>query len=114
MQQGVFVVAVAGMDNESGRLVDNEQVVVLIDDVERDVLRRNGEVVRLMIKQNLDDITGFDAVVAGHSTAIHPYIAGIGSRLDAIAAGVGHVLCQVVVYTLLALSGIHLAAPAFP
>ena len=114
MEEGVFVVAVTGMNDQTGRLVDHEQVVVLIDDVERYVLRRDGVVMRFVVEQHLNDITGFDAVVGGHGLAVDPHITRIRGRLDTVAARVGHVHREVFVNALLALALVHLASPAFP
>ena len=112
MQERVLVVAMPGMNNESGGFVDHQQVFVLIHNIERDILRRDGEVMRLMIQQHLNDIAGFDAVIGRYGLPVDPYITGIRSRLDAIAAGVGHVLGEVFVNAFFALTFIHLAAPA--
>ena len=47
VEQGVLKrpgpIASPRMDDESGRLVDHDQVIVLEDDVERDILRRRGK-----------------------------------------------------------------------
>ena len=101
-----------GMNDEAGRFIDNKQILVFIDDIEGDIFRRDGEVMRLVIEQHLDDIAGFDAVVRGDRRTVDPHISCIRSRLDAVSACVGHVLGEVFVDSLLALALIDLAAPA--
>ena len=111
MKEGVFVVAVPWMNDESGGFVDNHEVVVFINDIKRDILRRDGKVMRLMVEHHLNDIPGFDAIVRGNRRTVHPYIPGIGGRLDPITTGIGHVLREVLVHALFALTFIHLATP---
>ena len=112
MKKRVLVVAMSGMNNESGGFVDYQQVLVLIDNVERYIFRRDGEIVRLMIQQHLDYISGLDLIVRGYGTSVDPHIAGIRSRLDAVAAGVGHVLRQIFVHADFPLAFIYFAPPA--
>ena len=114
MKKCVLVVAVTWMNDETGRFIDDEQIIIFIDDIERYVLRCDGEVMWLMIEQDLDDITGFDAVVGGHRLSVDPYVPCIRSRLDTVTAGVGHMLRQVFVNALFALTFIYLASPSFP
>src|SRR5216684_3628341 len=47
INQGALLVARSRMDDHSGRLVDDDQVLVLEADVERDRLRHRGRVIRL-------------------------------------------------------------------
>ena len=111
MKERMLVVTMPGMDDETGVFIDYQQVFILIDDIEGDILRRDGEVMGLMIEQHLDDITGFDAVVGSDRRTVDPHITGIRSRLDAVTAGVGHMLGEVFVDTLFALPLIDLASP---
>ena len=113
MEERVLVVAMSGMNDEAGRFIDDQQILVFINDIEGDIFRGDREVMRLVIEQHLDDIAGFDAVVGRNGTTIHPHVACVRSRLDAVSAGVGHVLGKVFVDTLLTLALIDLAAPAF-
>ena len=114
MKQCVLVVAVSWMNDQTCRFVNHQQIVVLIDDVERNILRRDGEIVRLMIQQHLDNIAGFNAVIGCYRVTIHPHITCVRSRLDTVTAGVGHVLGKVFVYSFLALPFVHFAPPALP
>ena len=101
-----------GVDHQSCGFVDYEQIGVFIYDLQRDILRRDGIVMGLMIQQHLNDIARFDAVIGRHRLAVHPHITGIRSGLDAVAAGVGHMLREIFVNPLLALPLVDLAAPA--
>ena len=73
VEQGAAPVAVARMDDESGRLVEDEQRLVLIDDIERNVLgrRRLGPFVRRLGDADL--------------LAAPEFVLGLGER------GAGHV-----------------------
>ena len=111
MEEGVLIVTMSGMDDESGGFVHHQQVIVLIDDIERYVLRRDGEIMRFMIEQDLYNITRFDAVVGCDRFSVRPHVTRVRSRLDTVAAGVGHVLGKVFVYAFFALPLVHLTAP---
>ena len=50
MEQRVLVVAVTRMNDQTGRFVDDQQVVVFIDDIERDILRCDGEVMGFVVQ----------------------------------------------------------------
>lgn len=113
IEQGVLVVAMSRVDNHSGRFVDQHQVVVFIDDVEWNILGVDGIVVWLVVEQHLDDVTGANFLVGSHGLAIDPHVAGIRSRLDAVAAGSGHVLAQVFIHANGGLAFIDLGAPTF-
>ena len=65
MQKGMLIVTMPGMNDKAGRFINNEQVFVFVNDIEGDILRRDGEVMGFMVQQHLDDITWFDAVVGG-------------------------------------------------
>ena len=110
----MLVVTVSGMNDQSGGFIDHHQVLVFIYDRQGDILRRDGVVMGFMIQQHLDDITRFDAIVRGNRRTVHPYIPGIGGRLDPITTGIGHVLREVLVHAFLALTLIYFASPALP
>ena len=67
-----------------------------------------------MIQQHLDYISGFDTVIGGNRFSVNPYVACIRSRLDTVAAGIGHVLCEIFVYPFFSLTLIYLAPPSLP
>ena len=110
----MFVVPVTGMNDQTGLFIDHQQVLILIHDVQRDIFRCDGVVMRFMIQQHLNDIAGFDAIIGSDGATVHPHITSIRSRLDAVTARVGHMLCQVLVNALFALTLIHLTSPTLP
>jgi len=111
MKERMLVVTVPGMNDESGGFVNDHEVVVFIDDIKGDILRRDGEVMRLMVEHHLNDIPGFDAIVGCNRRSIDPHITCVRSRLDTVSAGIGHVLREVLVHALFALTFVHLATP---
>ena len=100
-------VAVTGMYNQSGRLVDNQHVVVLVNDVERDVLGHHLVLVARAVHHHLHHVEGLYAVVRFHRLAVNQYAARLGSLLHAVARRSGQPLGQKLVdaQQLLALVG---------
>ena len=89
MQQGVdqrsVAVAGGGMDHQPGRLVDHQQMLVFIDDRQRDFLRlvvgglRVGKRQReALVAFHLDRRIAYSRAVTGQS-------AGLGQHLEAFA-----------------------------
>ncbi len=111
VEERVFVVAVTGVNDQSGGFSHDEQVCILIDDSERDIFGLDVVVVWLVVQQNLDNLQRFDLVVAADGSAVHPYVAGIGSGLDAVARGARHMFRQVLIHADGCLALIHLTTP---
>jgi hypothetical protein len=93
-------VEVAGtrVHDESGGLVHDHQVAILIDNVERNILSDNGIVVRWLMEHQGDSIGGPYLIVALHRTAIDMYEPRIGGFLYAVTAGMLHPHKQILVY----------------
>ena len=68
----------------------------------------------LMIEQDLYYIPGFDAVVGGNGFSVDPHVSGVRSRLNTVAARIGHVLSKVFIDSLFTLPFIYFAPPTFP
>ena len=103
----------AGMDNEAGGFVDNHQLVVLIDHIQRDVLGFDGGVIVRTVEHQRDNIAGTHLIVALDGTLVDVDKAGIGSLLDTVTGGVAQMLHHIFVHTQRHLSGIYLQADMF-
>ena len=77
-------VAVPRMNNHSGRFVDNKKVVVLIDYVQRDVLRQDLEAAAAVRHHEADHIAGTYNEVRFRNLVIHTYIAFLDGTLDPV------------------------------
>jgi hypothetical protein len=78
-------VAVRGVDEHAGGLDDDEQLVVLEEDVERQPLGRHRRRLALVVG-DLDRVARFDLVAAGARDAVHRARAAPGEHADAHAA----------------------------
>ena len=85
VEEGACEVAVAGVDDEAGTLVDHENILVLIDDVEGYGLGEHLEVVRRLWEEDADLVTGLDLVVGLGLFAVHEDAACLGGSLDFVA-----------------------------
>ena len=87
VDQGAFVVAVAGVDHHAGGLVDDEQVVVFVDNVERDVLGDYLYSAPPVGHDEADDVSGADYVVGFDGLVPYLHEPFLDGALDAVARG---------------------------
>ena len=89
-------VTVAGMHDHSGGLVDNEEVVVLIDYVQRNVLRQDLKAAAAVRHHEADHIAWADDKVRFRNLVIHTYITLFDRALNPVSGSVlemsGHIL----------------------
>ena len=92
-------VEIAGtrMHDHSGRLVDDHQRVVFIDDVERNVLGLDGGIVARTVEHQRDDVARTNLVIAFHRSIVDMDEARIGSLLDAVARRMLHLFLHIFV-----------------
>ena len=74
------------VDHHAAGLVDNDNVRILIDDVERDILRFKRNVLRFR-KEQLDHVPGISAVILLQRPAVKQDSPGVQTFLD-LAAGI--------------------------
>ena len=75
VHQGAVEMPVAGMHAHAGRLVDYQEIVVLIDYVERYVLGQDFEAVPLIRHHETDDVIRTDYGIGLCKLVIHTHIA---------------------------------------
>ena len=107
VEEGSGEVSVAGMDHQSGRLVDDDDIVVLVDDVERHGFGQQLGVVRRLGQQHADGVGRLDAVVRLDGFAVDLHAARFGGRLYLVARDGGEVLLQIAVDAEQLLSFVH-------
>ena len=108
--QGAVEVAHSGVNYQACRLVDDHQLVVFIDHVQRDVLWLDGRIVVRAVKHQRDDVACAYLIVTLDGFPIDVYEACICSFLDAVARGVLHVFRHVLVDAYRFLSAVYLHA----
>ena len=86
VDQRAGVVAVSRMDNKTRRLIDHQQVLVLINDIEGNILRDDFEGVPRTRHDDRDHVARLHPVVVLYRHPVHSHVACIGSQLDAVAA----------------------------
>jgi len=77
-------VAVARVHDHAGGLVDDQQIVVFVGDVERDVLRHDLDLALGIGHHHGDAVQRLD-LVARLRTSAHEHAAAVDRRLDAVA-----------------------------
>ena len=107
IDQCAVVVAMARMHAHSCGLVHHQQVVVLIDDVQRDVLGDNLILVARTVHHHRDLIARMHAVVALDGAAVHADALCLGGVLDSVARRSLDALHQVLVYAQQHMSWLH-------
>ena len=98
------------MHHHARRLVDHHQVFILIDHVERYVLRLDGRIVVRTVEHQRDDVSRAYLIIIFNGCAVHVDEARVGGLLYAVAAGVGLMLGQELVDAHRLLPAVHLYA----
>ena len=83
-------VAVARVHDHAGGLVDDQQIVVFVGDVERDVLRHDLDLALGIGHHHGDAVQRLDLVARLGRTSAHEHAAAVDRRLDAVARAVLH------------------------
>ena len=92
MDERATVVAVTWVYDHACGFVDHQQLIVLIDYVERYVLRSDRPVLLRMRQHHCDGLLGLDLVVALDRLAIHPDESRLGGKLYTMARSVWHTI----------------------
>ena len=93
------IVAVSGMHHESRLLVDHKQIVVLIHDVDRYILRYDFAFVARTVHHYRHDIEGLYAVVGFYGIAVDKDTSRLRGLLYAVARGFLHPLHKKFIHT---------------
>lgn len=91
IEQCAVPVAVSWVYDQSGLLVDDNEVVVFINNVDWNFFGDNGIVVVRTVEHHSDDVEWLDLVTAFDGAVVAEDESCIGSTLNAVAAGVGQV-----------------------
>ena len=110
IDQRTVEVTHARVYHQSGRFVDHHQLVVLVDHIQRNILRLYLRIVVRTVEHQRDDITRPNLVVALDGFAIDLNEPCIGGLLNTVARGVLHVFRHVFVNAYRLLTTIHLHA----
>ncbi len=110
VDQRAVEIAHARVYHQSGRLVDDHQLIVLVNHIKRNVLRFNLGVIVGTVEHQGDDVAGTYLIVALDSLAVDLDETGIGSLLDTVARGVLQVLRHVFVDAYRLLPTVHFHA----
>jgi len=85
VNQGARKIAVSGMNHHTGFFVYYQQVLIFVNDVERNVLGNNAGVAGRVGHQHFNFISGFDPVIGLDGLAVNLNHTGLCRVLDAIA-----------------------------
>ena len=107
INQCAMEVAGTGMNHHASGLVHNHQVVVLVDDVERDIFCLDRAIVAWTVEHKCHHVAWPYLIVTLHWSVVHMHEAGIGSLLNAVARRVLHLLLHVFVNTQGSLPGVY-------
>ena len=105
------VIAATRMHDESCRLVDDEQDIILIDNVERNVLGNDFPVALRMVEDKRDDVASLYLVVALDGLVVRTDASCLGSFLNAIATRARHVIHEELIHTDRILAFVNFYAP---
>ena len=98
MQQAVehraAPVACSRVHNQAGRLVDDEQRVVFVDDIQVDRLSHEGVLIGRALRHDLDASAAGYRCARAHRSAIHAHSTGVDPLLQAAARVIGQQLGQ--------------------
>ena len=88
------VISVPGMHHQPGGLVDDQQVVVLVGNFERDIFGDDLHFAPRVGHHDLDTVERLDLVARFRGLAVHEDVAAVGSRLDTVARAFLHAYGQ--------------------
>ena len=74
-----------GVDDHSGGFVDDQQMVVLVGDVERDVFGHEFRFASRVGQHDLDTVQGFDLVARLGGLSVDEDVPAVGRGLDAVS-----------------------------
>ena len=83
-------VAMPRVDHQSGRLIDHQEPVILVDDLERHLLGSDLEGHRWTLESHRDAVERLDLIIGLHRLAVDEDKAGGGCPLDATAGDLRH------------------------
>ena len=90
VDQRARIVAVTRVYDHSGGFVDDDQVVVLVADVERNVFGNDFDFANRVGHHDRNPVERFDFVTRFYWRAVDEDGSGVGSRLDAVARSAFH------------------------
>ena len=99
VQECMFVIAVAGMNNQSGRFVHHQQIIIFIHYIQRYRFGLYSEVVRFMAEKHLYGLPWFDLIAATDDLAAHEDLLSISRLLDTAARCTGYMLGKVFIHS---------------
>ena len=102
-----------GMYNHSGRLIDDHEHVIFVDNFKRNVFGNDARIVLGSVEHERNHIAGAHLIVALYGLVVHMNEARISCLLNAIAALIGILLSQEPVNTHRSLPHIHHYLPVF-
>ena len=91
--------AVAGMNHHAGLLVQHKHIVILMNYVQRNILRKNLQPTSLIRHDKSHHIARTDDIVGLHDPVVHAYIFRLDCQLDTVTGGVFHMRCKILVHT---------------
>ena len=90
-------IAEAWVHDHARLLVDEDDILVLVHDVQRNVLRNDLELRRRVGKHDGYHIQGLHPIIGLHGVAVDQYALGVRRILDAVARDIGHAVDKVFV-----------------
>ena len=85
IDESAVVVAMTGVHDKSGLLVDNEYIIVFIYNINRDILRNDLTFITRPVHNNLNNVKRLDAVVTLNGLSVDKYTSGVCGLLDTVA-----------------------------
>ena len=110
VHQGSGVVAMTGVHHHAGLLIYDDNVIILVKDIERNILWDDLQLPAGIWKHNRDGIERFYLVARLNRLTIYKDISGIGSALNAVARHLLHAVGKPLVDAKHALSLINAEA----
>ena len=104
VKQGAFEVAMAGVYHQSSLFVDHDDVVVFVNDIQRNLLRCDVDFPRGIAEHDGDDVVRLHLIVLLHRFVVDKDVACFGSVLNAVTRDVLNMVGQEGVDTFLGLA----------
>src|SRR5262245_60860780 len=104
VDQSASVVSMRGMGYHSRRFIDDEKVIVLEENVERDILR-SCVLRRRFGEGDVNDLTGLHQVAGACRLAVNENKSVLNSTLDFVAGGIFNLACKKEIEALFLFSG---------
>ena len=113
IHKGTGEMPVSRMHHHTGLFVKNQQIIIFIYNIQRNVFRQNLQAATLVRHHKLDHISGAHYIISLDDLVIDPYIFSLYSQLYAMTGSIFHMRGKIFIHSHRYLTGRNIEAVMF-